>query len=70
MLVIISIVTATPIGWWLMNKWLQGYSYRIDISWLTFAAAGLAAVFIAVLTVSFHAMKASLANPVKSLKAE
>lgn len=69
-LVIIAIVIATPIGWWVMNTWLQNFDYRIALNWITFAAAGLAAVFISLLTVSGQALKAALINPVKSIKTE
>lgn len=69
-LVIIAIVIASPIGWWLMNKWLQDYNYRINISWLVFACSGLVAIIIAVITVSFQAGKAAIAKPVNSIKAE
>jgi ABC-type antimicrobial peptide transport system permease subunit len=69
-LVIIAIVIASPIGWWLMNKWLQDYNYRINISWLVFACSGLAAVMIAIITVSFQAGRAAIAKPVNSIKAE
>ena len=53
-----------------MNKWLQAFAYRIDISWWMLAIAGFAAMLIALLTVSFQAVKAALANPVKSLRTE
>jgi putative ABC transport system permease protein len=69
-LVIVSIIIATPIGWWAMNKWLQDYDYRITINWQTFAIAGAAAIVIAVITVSFQAGKAAMLNPVKSIKSE
>ena len=69
-LVAISILIATPIAWWAMHSWLQGYRYRIDISWLTFLLAGSIAMLIALLTVSFQAIKAAVANPVKSLRTE
>jgi putative ABC transport system permease protein len=69
-LVVISFVIASPIAWWAMNKWLQAFSYKVTISWWMFAIAGLLSVFIALATVSFQAIKASLANPVKSLKTE
>ena len=69
-LVIISIVIASPVAWWSMDKWLQGYNYHIKISWLIFIEAGLLAIFIALLTVSFQAIKAAVANPVKSLRTE
>jgi len=69
-LVLISIVIASPIAWWAMNRWLQGFAYRVDMSWWLFAMAGLAAIFIALITVSFQAIKAAVANPVKGLRAE
>ena len=69
-LVIISIVIASPIAWWAMDKWLAGYIYHINISWLIFIEAGLLAIIIALLTVSFQAIKAAIANPVKSLRTE
>ncbi|HEY2347549.1 MAG TPA: ABC transporter permease [Puia sp.] len=69
-LVLVSIVIATPLAWWAMNKWLQGFSYKVPVSWWMFALAGIAAVMIAFLTVSFQAIKAAVANPTKSLKTE
>jgi putative ABC transport system permease protein len=69
-LVLIAFVIATPVVWWAMNKWLQAYAYRIDISWWMFALAGVIAISIAMLTVSFQAIKAAVANPVKSLRTE
>ena len=69
-LVLIAIVIATPIAWWAMDKWLQAFSYRIHLSWWMFAVAGLIAIFIALFTVSFQAIKAAIANPVKSLRSE
>ncbi len=69
-LVLFAIVIATPIGWWAMNKWLEAFAYRIDIHWWIFIVAGIAAVLIAVLTVSFQAIRAAVANPVESLKNE
>ena len=69
-LVIISAVFAVPIGWWVMNIWLQDFAYRINIGWWVFAVAIAVDVFIALLTVSFQAIKAAIANPVKSLRTE
>lgn len=69
-LVLIASLIAFPAAWWAMNKWLQSFAYRIQISWWVFAVAGLAALLIALITVSFHAIKAALANPVKSLRTE
>ena len=69
-LVIISFVLAVPIAWWAMYSWLQDYSFRVDIQWWVFAIAGFMSVFIAVITVSYQAIKAAIANPVKSLRTE
>ena len=69
-LVVIAFVIATPLGWWFMQKWLQEFVYRINISWWVFAVAGFAALMIALVTVSFQAIKAAIANPVNSLRTE
>lgn len=69
-LVAISSVVAFPLAWWLMHNWLQDFAYRINISWWVFVIAGGLAVVIALLTVSFQAIKAAVANPVKSLRTE
>jgi putative ABC transport system permease protein len=69
-LVVISFVIATPISWWAMHKWLLGFNYRVPVSWWMFALAGLIAILIAVVTVSFQAIRAAVANPTKSLKME
>jgi len=69
-LVFISCIIAFPFAWWMMNNWLQDYQYRIEISWWIFLIAGVAAILIALLTVSFQAIKAAIANPVKSLRTE
>ncbi len=69
-LVLIAILLAIPTAYYFMNKWLQDFAYRIDISWWVFALAGVLALLIALLTVSFQAIKAAVANPVKSLKTE
>jgi putative ABC transport system permease protein len=69
-LVLISFFIAFPLGWYFMNNWLQDYEYRISISWYIFLFAGLTAAFIAFATVSFQAIKAALANPVKNLRTE
>jgi putative ABC transport system permease protein len=69
-LVAIAMLIATPIAWWALNKWLQAFAYKVDISWWMFAAAGIIAIVIAMLTVSFQAIKAAIANPVKSLRTE
>ncbi|MDR6943223.1 ABC transporter permease [Mucilaginibacter pocheonensis] len=69
-LVIISFFIATPLSWFFMYKWLQDFAYRIDISWWIFALAGILALIIALATISFQAIKAAIANPVKSLRSE
>ena len=66
----IAIVAATPIALFTTNKWMQNFAYRIDISWWMFAAAGIIALFVALATTTFQAIKAAIANPVKSLRAE
>jgi len=69
-LVVISIVIASPVAWWAMHSWLENYTYKISISIWVFVLAGIGAILIAVLTISFQAIKAALANPVKSLRSE
>jgi len=69
-LVIVAIVIATPLAWYLMHGWLEDFAYKIDIGWGVFALAGLLAIGIALLTVSFQSVKAALTNPVKSLRTE
>jgi len=66
----IAFVIATPIAWYFMNNWLQDYVYRINISWWTFILGGVASIVIALATVSFQAIRAAVANPVDSLRAE
>jgi putative ABC transport system permease protein len=70
LLVALASVIAFPITWWVMHRWLEKYAYRIDIEWWVFVVAGLLAVVIALVTVSFQALKAALMNPVKSLRVE
>ncbi|MBN8787408.1 MAG: ABC transporter permease [Terrimonas sp.] len=69
-LVVISSIIAFPLAWWSMKNWLQDFAYRINISWWVFVIAGVIAIFIALITVSFQAIKAAMANPVKSLRTE
>ncbi|SFC10352.1 ABC transporter permease [Spirosoma endophyticum] len=69
-LVLLAIVIASPIAWWIMDKWLQDFAYKTELSWWIFALSGLLAVGIALLTVSFQSVKAALTNPVKSLRSE
>lgn len=67
-LICLAFLIASPIAWWGMNKWLEDFIYRVDIEWWMFAVAGLSTVCIALLTVSFQAIKAAIANPVDSLR--
>jgi putative ABC transport system permease protein len=69
-LVIISLIIASPIAYYFMHNWLQNYQLRTDLSWWIFAATGFGALIITLMTVSFQAIKAALANPVKSLRTE
>jgi putative ABC transport system permease protein len=69
-LVLISLFLAVPVGWFVMNRWLQDYAYRITIGWWVFAAAGAAALFIAIITLCLQVLKAAGRNPVKSLRTE
>jgi len=69
-LVLIALLIASPIAWYFMNRWLQDFTYRIKISWWVFIIAGLSAILIALITISFQAIKAAVANPVKSLRTE
>jgi hypothetical protein len=69
-LVFLATLTASPIAWFFMNKWLEHFAYRINISWWIFLLAGMLAMFIALATVSFQSIKAATANPVKSLRSE
>ncbi len=69
-LILIAFGIAFPLGYYLMNKWLQGFEYRIEISWWIFVAAGLLTMAIAFLTISFHSIKSALANPVAALRSE
>jgi len=70
LLVVISLLIASPVAWYMMNQWLENYQYRTQIVWWIFGAAASSALIITLLTVSFHAIKAALANPVKSLRTE
>ncbi|WP_282040803.1 ABC transporter permease [Winogradskyella flava] len=69
-LVIVAFVIATPIAWWFMHEWLQEFAYRIDLNWMIFAVTGCVALVVALITLSFQAIKAAIANPVESLKTE
>jgi putative ABC transport system permease protein len=69
-LIIISLLIASPVAWWVMNNWLEDFAYRVNIGWLVFAVAAIAALAIAMVTVSTQAIKAAMRNPVKSLRTE
>lgn len=69
-LVLVSIIIATPIAWYLMNKWLQDFPYRIQIQWHTFAIVSAVAIAISLITISFHTIKASIQKPVNNLRSE
>jgi len=69
-LVVFASIIAFPVAWWMMNNWLQDYEYRISISWWIFIVAGALAIFIALITISSHAIRAAMANPAKSLRTE
>jgi len=69
-LVLLSFFVAAPLAWWGMDKWLQGFAYRVDIQWWIFALAGTLAILIALFTVSYQAVRAALMNPIRSLRSE
>ncbi len=69
-LLVLSICIASPVAWWVMNKWLQDFAYRISISWWIFVSVGVVCLLIALVTISFQAIKAAVANPVTSLRSE
>jgi putative ABC transport system permease protein len=69
-LVFIAAIIAFPVAWWAMSRWLEDFAYRVSITWWVFCIAGILALLIAVLTVSFQAIKAAIANPVESLRTE
>jgi ABC-type antimicrobial peptide transport system permease subunit len=69
-LILIATAIAVPVSWWAINSWLQGFAYHIQISWIIFLVASMAALLIAWLTVSYESVKAAITNPVKSLRTE
>ena len=69
-LILIASLISFPIAWWGMNKWLESFAYRIGISWWVFIVAAVTTILIALITVSFQAIKAAIANPVNSLRSE
>jgi putative ABC transport system permease protein len=70
LLVILAMLIASPVAYYLIHQWLLNFAYRIDMQWWLFPLAGIGAMLIAMLTIGYHAVKAALVNPVKSLKAE
>ena len=68
--VVLAFLIAFPLAWYAMNKWLEGYAYKVSISWTMFAGAALLTICIALVTVSFQTIKAAIVNPVKSLRSE
>jgi len=68
--VMVSFLLAAPLAWWGMYTWLRNYPYRVDIQWWVFALAGVLSAAIAVVTVSWQAIRAAMANPSKSLRSE
>jgi len=69
-LVVIAFIIATPIAWWFMDKWLQDFAYRIELNWWIFTVVGLLALAVALITLSFQAIRAAVSNPVNSLRTE
>jgi len=69
-LIVIANVIAFPVAWWIMHSWLQDFAYRTALSWWIFILAGASALLIGIVTISLQTIKASLANPVKSLRTE
>jgi len=69
-LVLVAFIIAAPLAWLFMNKWLQDFAYRIHLSWWMFVVAGIGSILIALITVSFQAIKSAVANPVQSLRTE
>ncbi len=69
-LVLIAFVIAVPLAWYGMNKWLESFAYKISIEWFVFALAGVVALTIALITVSFESIKLAMGNPVESLRSE
>jgi putative ABC transport system permease protein len=69
-LVIVAIIIASPLAWWIMDKWLEDFAYRITIQWWVFPSTAILAILIAMLTISFQSIKAAIANPVKTLRSE
>ena len=69
-LIVVAVLIAVPISWYAMNKWLQGFAYHIQIGWIVFGMASVAALAVAWITISYESVKAAVANPVTSLRSE
>jgi ABC-type antimicrobial peptide transport system permease subunit len=69
-LILIAIAIAVPLSWYVINRWLDGYAYHINLGWAVFVVSSLAALIIALLTVSYESLKVATVNPVKSLRSE
>jgi len=69
-LVLIAFVFAVPVAYYGMSKWLEGFAYKISIGWFVFVMAGLVALAIALLTISFESIKSAMSNPINSLRSE
>jgi putative ABC transport system permease protein len=69
-LILIAALISYPVTWYAMSKWLQDFAYRVSIQWWVFVLAGVIALLVAAITISFQSIKAALANPVKSLRSE
>jgi ABC-type antimicrobial peptide transport system permease subunit len=69
-LMLVAVFIAVPLAWWAVNSWLKGFAYRVDADWTVFLVSSLAALLIALVTVSYESIKAAIANPVKSLRTE
>jgi putative ABC transport system permease protein len=69
-LIVIASLIAFPVAWWAMNRWLADFAFRVGISWWIFAIAGVSALMIALVTISFNTIRAAMANPVKNLRTE
>ena len=69
-LIVVALFIASPVAWYFMHRWLQGFAYRVDLNLWIYVLAGFGAILIALLTIGFQAIKAALANPVKNLRSE
>jgi putative ABC transport system permease protein len=69
-LILVAVLIAVPIAWYAMNQWLQGFAYHVQVSWIVFVIASLAALAVAWITISYESVKAAVANPVTSLRSE